>query len=98
MPSDATDAPPATDDGGRSGGQEVSGYYGRGGAGNYRGGVGDGEGVVMGKLGDGKGVDEVEVDEAGWRKGVVRDVEMGLREPEKAHLHLGVGAGKEGWD
>lgn len=65
-PSDATT--PAKDD--SSAGKEA-GHYGRGGAGNYRG----------GEVTEGRGVEET-----GFSEEVVRDVEMGLREPEKAHL------------
>lgn len=53
------------------------GHYGRGGAGNYR--VPEHEGKREAET------DTLEAQEKAHEK-VVRDVEMGLKEPEKAHL------------
>ena len=58
-----------------------SGYAGRGGAGNYRG------GIAESKEQDERKASEFQRE---VHQQVVRDVEMALKEPEKAHL------GKEG--
>ena len=57
-----------------------TGYYGRGGAGNYRGEDTEKKEEYMRRA--------AEVQEKVYRQ-VVRDVEIGLKEPEKAHLGSG---------